>query len=62
MEFRSATSAPDVQAKILRVLQEREVRRVGGNESFKVDVRLPAANRARNPSALATGRAPVRRL
>src|SRR5216684_1515752 len=33
-----------VQAKILRVLQEKEVRRVGGNEPVRVDVRLVAAS------------------
>src|SRR5438270_3303093 len=31
------------QAKILRVLQERELLRVGGTEAIKVDVRIIAA-------------------
>jgi len=32
-----------IQAKILRVLQEKEIERVGGNEPFPVDVRVIAA-------------------
>jgi DNA-binding NtrC family response regulator len=32
-----------MQAKILRVLQEKEIRRVGGNASLSVDVRIVAA-------------------
>jgi len=34
---------PSVQVKLLRVLQEKEFERLGGNETIKVDVRLVAA-------------------
>src|SRR5690606_8295124 len=33
----------DVQAKLLRVLQEREFERVGGSQTIKTDVRIIAA-------------------
>jgi DNA-binding NtrC family response regulator len=35
--------SPAVQVKLLRVLQQREFERVGGNQTLKVDVRIVAA-------------------
>lgn len=34
---------PELQAKLLRVLQEREIERVGGDKPIKVDIRILAA-------------------
>lgn len=34
----------DVQAKLLRVLQEREVIRIGGSRAIPIDVRVIAAS------------------
>ncbi|HLV23027.1 MAG TPA: sigma-54 dependent transcriptional regulator [Polyangiaceae bacterium] len=44
-----------MQAKLLRVLQEREIERVGGNETLKVDVRVVAATNKDLTAATAGG-------
>ena len=45
-----------LQSKLLRVLQEREVVRVGGNEKVKLDVRLIVATHRNLPNEVSEGR------
>ena len=47
---------PSAQAKVLRVLQEGELERVGGAETIKVDVRVIAATNKDLPAECAAGR------
>jgi DNA-binding NtrC family response regulator len=44
------------QAKVLRILQEREFERLGGNRTIKVDVRLVAATNQNLEEGIAAGR------
>ncbi len=50
-----AEMSPLVQAKFLRVLQEREFQRLGGTRAFKADVRVIAATNRDLASAMARG-------
>jgi DNA-binding NtrC family response regulator len=47
---------PEVQAKLLRVLQEREFERVGGTRTLSSDVRIVCATHRDLPRAIAEGR------
>ncbi|PPQ35352.1 sigma 54-interacting transcriptional regulator [Rhodopila globiformis] len=47
--------SPPIQAKLLRVLQERTFERVGGNRPVKVDLRIIAATNRNLPEMVAKG-------
>ena len=47
--------APGMQAKLLRVVQEREFERVGGTRPIKTDIRLIAATNRDLPEAIKRG-------
>ena len=46
----------DLQAKLLRVLQEREVQRLGSSETIKVDIRVVAATNCDLPRRIEEGK------
>ena len=47
--------APGLQAKLLRVLQEREFERLGGTRPIKLNIRLVAATNRSLPEAVKAG-------
>lgn len=48
--------SPSLQVKLLRTIEEHEVRRVGGNQTIKVDLRLIAASNRRLNELVEQGR------
>jgi DNA-binding NtrC family response regulator len=46
----------DLQAKLLRVLQEREIERIGSNKSIKIDIRVIAATNSNLEDAVQQGK------
>jgi len=46
----------DLQAKLLRVLQEREIERIGSNKTIKVDIRVISATNTNLEDAVMQGR------
>ncbi len=51
-----ATLSVDLQVKLLRVIQERQLRRVGGTETLDIDMRLLSATNEDLDKAMAEGR------
>ncbi len=47
--------APALQSKLLRVLQERELERVGGTRPIKIDIRLLSATNRDLPASISAG-------
>jgi two-component system response regulator HydG len=47
---------PELQVKLLRVLQEKEIERIGGRETLKIDVRIIAATNRNLEKEIAEGR------
>lgn len=48
--------SPQIQVKLLRVIQEREIERIGGSTTIKIDVRVIAATNRNLEDEIATGR------
>ncbi len=50
-----STMRPDLQAKLLRVLEDQSIRRLGGTSETRVDVRIVAASNRSLPDMVAAG-------